>query len=407
MTKKIGLSIVAAAMVATAASADVKVSGDVRAMYMSNDATAVDGSEVNVGANALLEVSGGEGLGFGVGFGTASDFMVDQDDADADKDVTGVTDYTILNNLYAAYTSGKTTYKVGRQILDTPAAGSDDVRMTPNGFEAIVVINGDIPNTTLIAAQVTGMTGWDNAGDEGFTGYSSMTDAALGVTGLGGANIEDNPATVLAAIYGKDAFAASLWYYTIMDETTLTGVGQASAISLMYVDASYGFDMGGSKLGLAAQYYTFTGDVDLTAGGTLELGHNVTGVKADYTMGDLSLLVAMNMADGDHNVLNAWGGYPEYAIADEYWMNSFGNMKFTSTKIGAGYTMGDLELGAAYVMFSGDEDEGAVETANVMDITLGYGPLGLVYESVSESYTAAGVDDEDWNIIKLTATQTF
>ena len=84
--------------------------------------------------------------------------------------------------------------------------------MTPNGFEAIVVINGDLPNTTLIAAQVTGMTGWDNYGDEGFTGYSSMTDAALGVTGLGGANIEDNPATVLAAIYGKDAFSASLWY---------------------------------------------------------------------------------------------------------------------------------------------------------------------------------------------------
>jgi len=402
---KVVMSVVAAAMVASAASADVKVSGDLRAMYFSNDATAVDGSEVNVGANALLEVSGGEGLGFGVGFGTASDFMVEEDDNDVDKDVTGVPDYMIINNFYAAYTTGKTTFKVGRQILNTPGAGADDIRMTPNGFEAFVVINGDLPNTTLIAAQATGMTGWDSYGDEGFTGYASMTDAALGVTGLGGANIEDNPATILAAIYGKDAFNASLWYYTILDETSLTGLGKASSISLTYVDASYAFAMGKSNLTLAGQYISFGGDIDLAAGGSIDLAHSIAGVKADYAMGALSLMAAVNSVDGEHNVLDAWGGYPEYAIADEYWMNMFNNKVFTSFKVGAGYTVADVKLGAAYTAFSGDEDEGATETANVVDVTVGYGPLSLVYEAVTEEYSAGG--DDDWNILKLSVTKTF
>jgi hypothetical protein len=39
--------------------------------------------------------------------------------------------------------------------LDTPMAGSDDARTLPNLFEAYVLTNTDIPNTTLVVAQVT------------------------------------------------------------------------------------------------------------------------------------------------------------------------------------------------------------------------------------------------------------
>ncbi len=50
---------------------------------------------------------------------------------------------------------GNTNIKIGRQVLNTPLAGADDARMLPNLFEAAVLSNTDIENTTLIAAHVT------------------------------------------------------------------------------------------------------------------------------------------------------------------------------------------------------------------------------------------------------------
>ena len=53
------------------------------------------------------------------------------------------------------YKYGNTTFKAGRQKLDTPLAGPDDARMLPSLFEAYVLSNTDIKDTTLIAAHVT------------------------------------------------------------------------------------------------------------------------------------------------------------------------------------------------------------------------------------------------------------
>jgi imipenem/basic amino acid-specific outer membrane pore len=47
--------------------------------------------------------------------------------------------YSMVGELYAQYKSGNTTLKGGRQKLDTPMAGSDDARMTPNLFEAYLI----------------------------------------------------------------------------------------------------------------------------------------------------------------------------------------------------------------------------------------------------------------------------
>ncbi|MEY3090949.1 MAG: hypothetical protein RL113_1265, partial [Pseudomonadota bacterium] len=66
--------------------------------------------------------------------------------------------YIFLGQAYLDYTNGKTNLKIGRQKLDTPMAGSDDARMLPNLFEAAVISNTSLENTTLIAAHVSKMT---------------------------------------------------------------------------------------------------------------------------------------------------------------------------------------------------------------------------------------------------------
>jgi imipenem/basic amino acid-specific outer membrane pore len=88
--------------------------------------------------------------GFGLGGNKATNTEVDPTLLGKDND-----GYSILGEAYLQYKYGNTTFKGGRQKLDTPLAGSDDARMLPNLFEAYVLSNTDITNTTLIAAHVT------------------------------------------------------------------------------------------------------------------------------------------------------------------------------------------------------------------------------------------------------------
>ncbi len=52
---------------------------------------------------------------------------------------------TILSN---------TTFKIGRQFLDTPLAFTERWNLAPNSFDAVVAVNQDIKNVTLVGAYV-------------------------------------------------------------------------------------------------------------------------------------------------------------------------------------------------------------------------------------------------------------
>ncbi|MFH0710456.1 MAG: OprD family outer membrane porin [Pseudomonadota bacterium] len=55
---------------------------------------------------------------------------------------------------YLEYKNGKTDVKVGRQMIDSIMLASNDTKMIPNTFEAAVVENKDIANTTLRAGYI-------------------------------------------------------------------------------------------------------------------------------------------------------------------------------------------------------------------------------------------------------------
>ncbi len=46
---------------------------------------------------------------------------------------------------------------VGRQVIDTPFADSDDIGMMPNRFEAYTLRNSDLENTTLTVTHIVKM----------------------------------------------------------------------------------------------------------------------------------------------------------------------------------------------------------------------------------------------------------
>ncbi|MFA6196300.1 MAG: OprD family outer membrane porin [Sulfurimonas sp.] len=144
-----------------------KASGQVREFSISRTMDYSDASKKDYtrSANAIggylkYETAAYSGLSLGTAFYTTNGFglggskatNVEVDPTLLGKDNEG---YSILGEAYVQYKLANTTFKGGRQKLDTPLAGSDDARMLPNLFEAYLLINTDIKDTTLIAGHVT------------------------------------------------------------------------------------------------------------------------------------------------------------------------------------------------------------------------------------------------------------
>lgn len=60
----------------------------------------------------------------------------------------------VFAEAYGEYKAGKTDVKVGRQIIDSIMLASNDTKMVPNTFEAAVIENKDIKNTSLRAGYI-------------------------------------------------------------------------------------------------------------------------------------------------------------------------------------------------------------------------------------------------------------
>jgi hypothetical protein len=169
-----------------------KTSGQIRTFYINRDDNTKLDKQIatSVGGYLKFETAAYEGLSFGAAFYTTNRVLTD-----FEKDATGPnttllkndgSSYSILGEAYLQYKRGNTTFKGGRQKLDTPLAGSDDARMLPNLFEAYLVINTDLPNTTLIGGHVTNFAAgtFANAYNGGIVGATAGYTAVPGNTAL-------------------------------------------------------------------------------------------------------------------------------------------------------------------------------------------------------------------------------
>jgi hypothetical protein len=192
--------------------------------------------------------------------------------------------YSILGEAYLKGMFGKTTIKLGRQELDTPFADRDDIGMIPNTFEAGVLINKDIPSTTLILAQVQKYSGVDTDVPAKF----SNMNAHKGVQTLG-------------LVYeGIKDLTLQGWYYALADV-----VSGETPDKITYVEAGYERTINGIGVELGGQYavqnFAATGEKKGKASGvSLSLGFETAG---------LTLSGAYNKTS-DHGLINAFGGGP-------------------------------------------------------------------------------------------------
>ena len=255
------MSLVAALLVGSSAFAieNTKVTGDANVYYNTSDAK--DASALNRGKNGLFEAqSSAADIGLNLNL-TTDLFKADALSISAGAGYTvlatlglentlvgnvwgGAHTYTAptgasygnavggakvnnaawMNEAWVAISAGKSIIKVGRMELDTPLAFTEKWSIEKNTFEAAVLINQDIPDTTLVGAFVGNGNGTENFGQT--TSQSNVQGASLAV----GAVVNGNGDFTT---YGKDgAFAmgvinnswkpltAQAWYYDVTRTAT-------------------------------------------------------------------------------------------------------------------------------------------------------------------------------------------
>ncbi len=165
--KLLKMSLAAAMLMGASAFAidNVKVSGDAKLYYGTDDANDANlfSKEGAYGQAALglgLTADLVKGVSAGAHLTALSTLgLQGQLVNNVWESTNGLDDYYWFDEAWMAGTIGKTTMKVGRMALDTPLVFTETWSIAKNTFEAAVLLNQDLPDTTLVAAYVGGTNG--------------------------------------------------------------------------------------------------------------------------------------------------------------------------------------------------------------------------------------------------------
>jgi len=292
------MSLVAALLVGSSAFAieNTKVSGDAKLYYGTSDtgtSSLFDRASSAGQAAATLSIS--TDLAGGVSAGTKVTALTTlglegQLVGSVWEAPNALTDTFIVNDLWIAATAGKTTAKVGRMALDTPLVFTETWSIVENTFESAVLINTDVPHTTIVAAYVGGSNG-DLVTKNGFNNVinpeaanSTFSQFYKGAYAVGAINNSWAPLTAQAWYYDASSTAKAYWLqadlamegflvgaqFTGTDLTQLGLADKGTAFALMA-----GYEM--KDMFTAKVSYSQTSDNKTDFNGVGTVGANLAG----------------------------------------------------------------------------------------------------------------------------------
>ena len=395
------LSLIAAIAVTTAMAGDAKIGGDAKLFYGTGDAgTANFFDQASSFGDSALRLDYTRNVGNGVTLnagitgvstlGLENELVGDTWMAHDGRTPVlntatqnGVTptplrDTVWLDTANIAVNMGKTTAVVGRQELDTPFFKSEKWNIATNTFDAAVLVNQDIEDTTLVGAWV----GRGN-GTSGKTVDVRGENFAGGMHGFGG----DHPAYAVGAITTAIPMTKlQVWGYKIPSVATAQWV-QADIAATKEV--SVGLQYAGAKL---------TTTADKTSAVAAKLGY-ATGplsVSAAYSKRDDKAGIDIaNIATGHTS------GSESNLYTEAYWNYGLvGAQGAKAFKVAAGYDLGSVNLGLAYV------NSDATGTANdlkeaALTVSTKVGPLNADVALINQ--TVGTASSSNTALVMLTA----
>ncbi|MEN4053311.1 MULTISPECIES: hypothetical protein [Sulfurimonas] len=417
------MSLVAALLIGSSAFAidNVKVSGDAKLYYATDDAKTDGISSVTTTASDSLFNAGSSAGQAALSLGITAD-LTKNISAGVNTTVLTtlglqgqlvnnvwegtdlVSDSWIVDEAWIAATVGNTTGKIGRMKLDTPLVFTETWSIVENTFEAAVVINQDIPDTTLVGAYVGGSNG-----SSLFNGNGTGTNAPVGIAN----RIQNNDASYDGSTFSQfynGAFAAGIVNNSVKPLTVQAWYYDAP----QYVDGFWlQADVAMEGISAGAQYtqinYNKSNNLAITADSdndayAFKLGYEMKDVLSasvaysqtgKETKSGFGLGAAQNLATLGNNAqtklyTEAWWNYGYVTRADTSALN------VTVTGNAAG-----IDLGAYYTQTNSDKNGGTAERPDMKELTVtagkAFGPLDA---KLAYIYTKA--DDQN---IKVGATK--
>lgn len=446
------LSLVAVMALGTSAFAidNVKVNGEAKLWYQTSEysgpaAATTDGDPMITGTQAQSEQdffdnNGNTNANIKVSIGATADLLKN---LTAGIKVTALTTLGIENNLigatsaakvsqdgvshqssatdgnsfndqawteeaYLAYSADKTVVKIGRQRLDTPLAFSETWNVVDNTFEAAVLINNNVPDTTLVGAWIgnhNGM-GLTNVGRGTTVAMNGEFDtfAAEG-TYFAGAINKSIPNTTIQA-----------WYYSVPEIATACWLqADAKLIDMISVGVQYAgmnTDSTSDSLTTAVanhrdtNMYAVKGAVDVAG----------VNLYAAYSSVDAGTLGFANVATGDKSSVYTTLGsiYMDGEIAaapdTDAWKVGASTKLVPGVALSASYAEAETgSNGGTAAVFAGASTRDCDFTAWDVVASTKVGELGLtaIYTQFDKDVKATDTADKTTDTFRVIASLKF
>lgn len=270
-----------------------KLKGEIKSQYFTKKSAAgVEDSIWTNGGNLSVTTGSYYGFDAGVTFQTGRVATVEGSGFNAEMNADG----SALSEAYIQYAIDKTSFKAGRQYLSSPLIAVSGSRMFKQSFEAYMLSNTDLPNTTLVAGYVTK--------------YQNRTSSSSGSTTIGDAPFfVDVGSDGAYSLYAKNTSIANLTLQSQYIVLTLDPHDKKA----LYADATY-------KIGdiiLGAQLYN-------TDNGSASDNGQLFGIKAEKTFFGVHAKVAYTTTGSDQHQQTVFNG-----------LGSAADAVFTATAVGS------------------------------------------------------------------------
>ena len=333
-----------------------------------------------------------------------------------------------FDELWVAGSAFDTTLKVGRQALDTPFAFTETWGVDKNTFEAAVIINQSIPDTTLIATTIgksNGSADDRTSARESITGGGNLNDLSATAAGYVAADGEFNTfgsqGTYCFGLINNSIkeLTVQAWYYDMVQLAEAYWVqadvkvdGIMAGVQFMNTDLDVGASLGDVT---NTDTNTLAPETEDTSAWSAMLGYemkDVVTVKVAYSdVDEDGTLGVANTATGSIATVGGqsklytemwWNyGYVSAVGAESFSITAETNVADVDLLLG--YYNADIEAGSATVnLLRGFSDIDLTEVT--LAASKSFGPLdtslAIIYADLEDNTTPA-------NDVKTTDVQVY
>lgn len=364
-----------------------RISGEIRSMYAGYKIEKAGESDIYataIGGHLKYELAELNGFSAAAAFALSHDigFATGDEGVKQNPELSSSDgEYSVLREAYFNYKSGDFNFRAGRQIIDTPLADSDDIRMIANTFEAYIA-SYQLSNFSFMAGKLQKWQGYDADLDSGWVRTGEDGTWFGGVT------------------YADDIIEANAWYYNI---TKLTNAA--------YFDLTLGYEINSDISISAGVQYLSESEINNSA-----TKADIYGALAELSAYGFTFGAAYNNSRKNENSgsFSGFGGGTLFTSMDTMILNEITYDRDAEAVVGSmSYEIDDLRLTYAYGDFSGDAD-GLGDRAHVVEQNIGaeYSVIEdkllvrAIY-AVQEDRESVAKTDNDWSRLEFMVAYSF